>query len=243
MSKTDWGEEDWSFIRALKIRKKVTVLRELEPTLVHVYHPKVSWSGSRDGITKSFVGHRAQEIPADIQEAANTALCQQRAPPIDRLEHLAHTFTSTSAVSLRQRHATVLSSDPKSTALKTSLALRDNLGCDLRKCDQNRYPFTYMLTTSPTGSSDDVRGLISSIKESATRCTDHPPAWYDCLCIYVVVSPPASNSRYSHLQTPSFAKQIHSISSLWRHHVRVLSVQRRSTGAMLDSLVRTGSHR
>eukprot|EP01138_Halocafeteria_seosinensis_P004726 gb/GECG01004832.1/.p1 GENE.gb/GECG01004832.1/~~gb/GECG01004832.1/.p1 ORF type:complete len:555 (+),score=40.89 gb/GECG01004832.1/:1-1665(+) len=70
--KTDWGSEDWEFFSY--IRRKISAVRYVsdrstpaeystlfhhdvlscrrkEEWLIHIYHPKVSWKGSQDGIT------------------------------------------------------------------------------------------------------------------------------------------------------------------------------------------------
>lgn len=79
--------------------------------------------------------------------------------------------------------------------------------CDLRECDQSRFPFIYFLLPERNRVGSAAR-MITSMNNATKRCDVAP--WLPCLCFYVV-----------DYQTPD-TSVIDRLKGLWPGHIRVL---------------------
>ena len=102
--------------------------------------------------------------------------------------------------------------------------------CDLRGCDQKRFPLIYIVIGHRNRPRSVLR-LIQSIRNVTLQC-DIAPAWLKCLCVYV--SDCGSTIDYS-LAAP--------LRDLWDGHIRLLSrenlTENFSRGSVSSNLVRT----
>lgn len=81
--------------------------------------------------------------------------------------------------------------------------------CDLRLCNQDLFPFIYIVVPHRNRVTNLER-LISSIRNATMQC-DQPPPWYHCLCIYV-------NDYGSDPKLDLFDR----LSQIWMDKVRIL---------------------
>lgn len=86
----------------------------------------------------------------------------------------------------------------------------ENPYCDLRRCNQRRFPFVYVVI-SHRNRPDNLVRIVQSIRNSTEQC-ENPPEWVHCLCVYV--------SDYGTSRNVSLASRL---SDTWNGHVRLLA--------------------
>eukprot|EP01138_Halocafeteria_seosinensis_P006435 gb/GECG01006578.1/.p1 GENE.gb/GECG01006578.1/~~gb/GECG01006578.1/.p1 ORF type:complete len:511 (+),score=53.15 gb/GECG01006578.1/:1-1533(+) len=82
--------------------------------------------------------------------------------------------------------------------------------CDLRKCDQSKFPFIYFMIAHRNRPAN-LQRLVASFRNATLQC-ESPPEWLPCLCIYV--------SDYGTSMETELASRL---ANTWKDRVRLLS--------------------